>query len=233
MESYVVASAEPIAGEVVVPVDPVPHGWPKDWRKAVDEFRASTPEAFAWSCDWHSSDRAFRKSCARVLAVLELRHGPQRHVEWVLIAVNNELWSAFLAEFRELPVERQERIVANVALHDQNVANRLADRRVQRALEAAGGRVVWNTLEPFDRRRTFVELADRMRLEPDMIQAQFEGGLVVDVSFRRPGGCRVSVEDEGDQGSRSKSETVHERQVADGTELDAAIREAVRIVGRR
>lgn len=209
----------------VAPVDPVPSTWPKDWCKAVEEFRASRPDAFAWSCSWHGSARSFRKTCLRVFAVLELRHGLMRNVDWVLIPARGELWSAFLEEFRALPADRQARIAANLARHNQAEAARLTDRRVQDALERLGGRVVWNTLEPFDRRRSFAELSDLKRLEPDMVRAELDGGLIVDVAFRRPGGCRVSVVNEGGRGSWATSDVLYERPVADAAELDAAIGE--------
>lgn len=215
------------------PVDPVPGAWPKDWRKAVEAFRASSPDAFAWTCDWHGSGRSFRKTCQQVLAVLELCHGQTRNVHWVLIPARGPLWPAFLEEFRALPAGRQARIAANLARHNEKVAAELTDRRVQDALVRAGGATVWNTLEPFDRRLSFDALADARRLLPDMVRAEFDGGLIVDVAFRRPGGCRVSVVDEGGRGSWSKTDVLYERQVADGAELDSAVREAVALLSSR
>ncbi len=215
------------------PVDPVPSSWPKDWGKAVEEFRASRPDAYAWSCSWHGSARAFRKTCQRVFAILELRHGLMRNVDWVLILVRGDLWPAFAEEFRALPADRQSRIAANLARHNQMLADRLTDRRVQDALERLGGRMVWNTLEPFDRRLSFVALTDQNRLVPDMVRAEYPGGLIVDVAFRRPGGCRVSVVNEGGRGSWATSDVLYERQVADAAELDLAIREAAAVLRRR
>jgi len=214
----------------VVPVDPVPSAWPKDWRKAVEAFRASRPDTFAWSCDWHSSGRAVRRTCRRVFAVLELRHGQVRNVDWVLIPVRGTLWPMFLEEFRSLPADRQARIAANLACHNAALAAKFTDRRVQEALEKMGGQVVWNTLEPFDRSLSFAALADQNRLVPDMVRAELDGGLIVDVAFRRPGGCRVSVVNEGGRGSWSTSDVLYERQVADGAELDAAVREAAALL---
>ena len=209
----------------VAPVDPVPAAWPADWRKAVDEFRAGRPDAFAWSCRWRGSPRSFRKTCLRVFAVLELRHGLVRNVDWALILVRGDLWPAFLEEFRALPADRQARIAANIARHNQALAADLTDRRVQEALERLGGRMVWNTLEPFDRRLSFAALADQNRLLPDMIRVDVGAGRIVDVAFRRPGGCRVSVVNEGGRGGWATSDVLYERQVADGAELDAAVRE--------
>lgn len=223
----------PAQAAPVVPVDPIPSAWPKDWRKAVEAFRRSRPETFAWSCDWRGTDRAFRRSCQRVFAVLELRHGQTKHVDWVLILVRGALWPAFLREFRTLPADRQARIAANLAPHNKEVAAELVDRRVQRMLERLGGRTVWNTLEPFDRRLSFSALTDQMCLEPDMVRAELDGGLIVDVAFRRPGGCRVSVVNEDGRTSWSKSDTLYERQVADAAELDAAVREVAALLSRR
>ncbi len=227
--SFAAASAGPgLDAGAVVPTDPIPAGWPKDWRRTVEEFRSASPEAFGWSCDWHGSDRAFRKACARAFAVLELRHGSaMRHVDWVLISVRDELWQAFLAELRALPSDRQERIGANLALCNPELAAQLTDRRVQRALEAAGGRTSWNTLEPFDRRLSFAQLADGRHLVPELVQVQFDDGLSVEVTFGRPAGCRLSVVDEN---APSKSSTLYEQSVLDGDQLDAAVREAVRLL---
>ncbi|MDR3068468.1 MAG: hypothetical protein LBU50_03080 [Cellulomonas sp.] len=222
-----------LAPDGPAPNDPIPSTWPKDWRKAVEAFRASRPDVFTWSCDWHGSARTFRKTCRQVLAVLELRHGLVRNVDWVLIPVRGDLWPGFLEEFRVLPPDRQARIASNLARHNRELAASLTDRRVQEALERLGGQTVWNTLEPFDRRLSFVALMDQNRLIPDMLRAEFVGGRIVDVAFRRPGGCRVSVVNEGGRGSWSTSDVLYERQVADAEALDAAILEVAALLEGR
>lgn len=94
--------------------DPVPAGWPEDWRDAALAFRESGRVDPAWR-----DERDFASNFDRVLALMELGHGPRwRDVPNLLnplLVRRRAAVPAFVRALRALSDERRARVLAAVA----------------------------------------------------------------------------------------------------------------------
>ena len=100
---------------------------------------------------------------------------------------------------------------------------------IQDALEAAGGRVLWNTLEPAAHPIDFGVTDGQSRLSEDLISAEFGSGLVIDVGNYRDFGCHVLVLITDD----THCYVLQDTRVTNRAALSDAVKNAIDLIGTK